>query len=136
MDSLKFTDAAERVLVTFVQALIAFLIANPFDGPGFWDALGLSVVIGVANAAKMLLTLWVPILTGFWADLSYRTVSTFVVGLAGYVAGAAWLDIVSYDFWRSVAYSAGLAALAVIKGGLAKLIAPNALSPASLASAT
>lgn len=133
MDSIKFTDAAERVLVTFVQALLGFLIATPFDSVGFWQAFALAGVIAAANAVKTLLTLWVPTFKTFAADLVYRTTSTFLVVLAGFYAGAQWVDIIDYDWSKSAAYAALVAALAVLKGTIASAFVQDTITPASLA---
>lgn len=135
MDSLTFRDAVERVGSTLAQVILAFLIATPFDTVGFWDAFAVTIVVGVANAAKMLLTLWVPKFKSFVADLLYRIASTFAVTLAGFYASSTWLDLVSEDWHRDVTYAAGVSALAVLKGSLALAYKPNTITPASFAKA-
>jgi hypothetical protein len=135
MDSLTFRDAIERVGSTFIQVVLAFLIATPFDSVGFWDAFAVTIVVGVANAVKMLGTLWVPTFKSFLADLSYRVASTFGVTLAGFYASSTWLDLVNEDWHRDIAYAAGVSALAVLKGSLALAYRPGTITPASLVKA-
>lgn len=135
MDSLTFRDAIERVGSTFIQVVLAFLIATPFDSVGFWDAFAVTIVVGLANAVKMLGTLWVPKFKSFVADLLYRVGSTFTVTLAGFYASSEWLNLVNEDWHRDVAYAAGVSALAALKGSLALAYRPNTITPASLAKA-
>lgn len=129
---LRFRDAAERVLTTAVETLIAFIVTTPFDGPAWWKAFAMAAIYAGVNAVKILATLWVPRLTVWWQDLAYRAASTFVVSILGFLAGAEWLDIVSGGWWRNVAYASGVTALAIIKGGIARGRA-GTITPASLA---
>lgn len=135
MNNIKFTDAGEKVLTTFVQTVLAFLIGTRFDSVGFWEALGLTCAVAGANAVKTLLTLWVPVIQNFWLDLTYRVGSSFLVTLAGFAVGAEWLDLIRFDFWQASAYSAGVAALAILKGAIAKKFVDDTITPASFAKA-
>lgn len=132
MNSIKFRDALERVVTTMIEAVLAFLISTSFTDDAFWRGLVVVVVVGAANAIKMLLTLWVPTFTVWWHDMAYRTASTFAVTLAGAYASASWFDITSTAFAEQAAFAAITAALAVLKSIVARL-RPATVSPASFA---
>jgi hypothetical protein len=134
MASIKFRDAAERVVVTFVQAVLGYLVATSFTDSTFWQGLAVTATVAGASAVKVLLTLWVPVITNPIHDVTYRVASTFVVTFVGAYSAATWLDIVD----TSTAEQAGLAAitagLSVLKASLAAP-KPNTITPASLARA-
>lgn len=130
--TLKFRDAAERVVTTFFEAVIAYLIATSFTDSTFWQGLLVTVVVAGASAVKMLLTLWVPRFQNPIYDVAYRVFSTFVVTLAGAYMSATWFDLFDATFAEQAGYAALTAGLAVLKAVLAAPKA-NTVTPASFA---
>ena len=112
--------------------MLGYLIATSFTDSTFWQGLAVTAVVAGASAVKMLLTLWVPVISNPIHDVTYRVASTFVVTFAGAYASATWFDIVN----TSTAEQAGLAAitagLAVLKASIAAP-RPGTLTPASFA---
>lgn len=133
-DRTSFLDAVERVSVTFLQAVIVFILATPAIDEGFYRGLATAVIIGAADGVKVLLTVWVPTIRSWWLDTLYRTVSTFVVAFAGQVAAVEILDTISLSWAQTVATSSAMAALSVLKALIARRRPPG-ITPASLITA-
>lgn len=133
-DRTSFLDAVERVSVTFLQALIVYVLAAPAIDDGFLRGLATAVVIGAADGVKVLLTVWVPTFRSWWADTAYRTGSTFVVAFVGQVAAVEVLETIDLSWIQNVAISSGMAALAVLKAVIARRRPPG-ITPASLVTA-
>lgn len=128
-------DAAERALSTFVQALVVFL---PLVAAGQWDEPGIRAIAAAALPALgsvilAALSIPFPAPSSWLLDVILRTVRTFVVTAASLFA-ADGFDLFNGDAWKGLAISAAVAALAVVKGALARS-KPNTITPASLARA-
>lgn len=131
-------DTAERVGTTFAEAVLVYVIAgltadNTADA--FWRGLLVAAVVAAANAIKVLLTTWVPVIDSWLWDTVYRAVSTFVVAAAGSLVSVQFLDLVDIGFWRGVGLAALTAALSVVKSGIASRRPPG-VTPASLVTRT
>lgn len=132
MNSLKFRDAVERVVTTFFESVIAYLLATQWTDDTFMQGLATAAIVAGANAVKMLLTLWVPVIANPIYDVAYRVASTFVVAFAGSYASAEWFDIIDASYAEQALTAAATAGLALIKAVLASR-KPDTITPASLA---
>lgn len=133
-DRVSFLDAVERVGTTFVQAIIVYVLSTSFTDELFWQGFLTAVVIGAANGVKVLLTVWVPTFTNWWADTAYRVVSTFVSAFAGSYVAVEFLDIGDLSYAAQAAGAAAMSALVVLKAVIA-LRRPPGITPASLVTA-
>lgn len=125
-------DAAERALSTFVQALLVFLpivAAGGWEEPG-WKAVAAALLPALGSVILAALSIPFPAPSSWLLDVILRTVRTFLVTAASLFA-ADGFDLFSGDAWKGVAISSAVAALAVVKGLIAKA-EPNTVTPASL----
>lgn len=128
-------DAAERAASTFVQALLVFLplvLAGEWDEPGI-RALAAALLPALGSVVLAALAVPFPAPSSWLVDVIGRTVRTFLVTAASLWA-ADGFDLFDGDAWKGLLISAAVAALAVVKGALARS-KPNTITPASFATA-
>lgn len=108
---------AEKVIATYIQALIAFLIVHDSLGADVYQTAAIAAVPAaltvIANGLPA-----IPVGLPFWVDLVLRTVRTYTAAVLGLLLA---MPVFHLDFTAAVAaLSAGIpAALAVVKGALA-----------------
>jgi hypothetical protein len=113
----KVASIVEKTVVTYVQAVIvAMLMAGTFD-LSRWQAFAVAAFPAALSAFGASLP-EVPSALPFYLDVLLRTVRTFVVSLIGLAVA---MPVFSLDVaaWKPLAASAGISALAVLKGALA-----------------
>lgn len=128
-------DTVERTVMTVLQSAIVFILAADTLDTSWWKAALAATLPGAFNVIKQAVTTWMPTLTVWWQDAAWRTVSTFVVTVAG-TAAAAGFDLFSASAWKVAALSGVTAGLALLKSIIAKRYPyTDTLTPASFARA-
>ena len=126
-------DALERAGSTFVQALLVFLpivFVGEWTEDG-WKALVAALLPAAGSIILAAVSVPFPAPDSWLVDVILRVVRTFVVTAAGLFA-ADGFDLFDGNAWRGVVISSLMAALAVVKGLIARG-EPNTVTPASLA---
>lgn len=131
MTKQKLLDLFERVANTWLQSAVMFIIASSTLDV---SVLGAAALAGLPAAVNLLYRAVVGVqikATNLWLDLLSRTGVTFGASFLGLLGGGTF-DFTDASAWSMAAISAGTAALAVLKGGVAAIIVPNTVTPASL----
>lgn len=146
MNTLKLKDTFERVVATAVQSVIVYLVAANNLHIDHWKAVLAAAFPAAVNVILQAASGWmIPSGMSVLADTILRAFRTFWVGFLGTLAATApAFDLYSASAWKAAAIGGCIAALAVVKGGLATFLAAREakkaaptpkITPASLAKA-
>jgi hypothetical protein len=129
-------DTAERVISTFIQSAIVFVLAADGLDASRWQAFVAATIPAVLGVVKGALTTWMPQSQNFRIDALIRTLWTFALSVLGLIA-ADGFDLLDADAWTIALTAGATSALAVVKAFVARprpdTITPASLAPASLA---
>lgn len=125
-------DVFEKALSTFVLFALTLVVAG--------QAIDMSFPHELATAG--LATVWVVVFNAIpalalpqsppWMDVAGRAAKSFLQAALALVvaAGSGWLNV---SVWQGALVAGAAAAATVLKGAIAVKVAPNTISPASLA---
>lgn len=131
MNKQKLLDLFERVANTWWQSALMFIVTSSTLDV---SVLGAAALAGLPAAVNLLYRAVVGVkvaTTNVWLDLTSRSAITFGATFLGLLGGGAF-DFTDASAWSMAAISAGTAALAVLKGGIASILVPGTITPASL----
>lgn len=131
MTKKKLYDIAERVVNTWWQAALVFILAqNTLDV----DILGAAALAGLPATFNLLYRLVMGVRLrsqNLALDIASRVGVTFGSTLLGLLS-ASGFDYTDVAGWKMAVIAAGTSAVSVLKGALAAHFVPNTLTPASL----